>query len=446
MRRNGFVLIAVLWVVIFVGLIGLGFHNTSFLELKMTRNLLEQTRAQAMADSGVQRAIAELRSDESENKWDSLKDTWADNSVAFQEAEVTDGSYFTVYKDSLKNDGRPGYGLVDEESKININTVDEKTLLRLPGMTQERVDALLDWRDGDDNARSSGAESSYYLELPDPYSPRNGPFSTLDELLLVKGFDRKYVLGEDWNGNGVLDPAENDGEKNAPPDNADGKLDRGPLRYMTLWSYDKNQDGDGKQRININKAEENDLKERLGSDLSDSEIKAVIKFREDKKTGGEKRGNNEGGSGEKRREGEQNAFENIADLMNASVSKEKFIAVSDKITVTDDKVLPGRINVNTAPKEVLQCLFSKEQESLVEKIIDRREKQGAFEKIGDLLNVSGVEVDVFKRIEPHLCVRSNVFSMRSLGYREKSKALALTEAIIDRGAAPVAVKYWRNLR
>jgi type II secretory pathway component PulK len=463
MKHTGFVLIAVLWVLIVVGLVGLGFHNTSSLELKMTRNLLEETRARAMADSGIERAVAELRRDQSANKWDSLNDTWADSGAAFDEAEVADGSCFTVYKDSLKNDGRAGYGLVDEESKVNINAADENMLLRLPGMTQERVDSLLDWRDTDDETKGSGAESAYYLALSDPYKPRNGPFSTLDELLLVKGFDRRYVLGEDWNGNGVLDPAENDGDKNAPPDNSDGKLDRGLLRYATLWSYDRNQDGDGKERINVNKAEEKDLTERLKSDLTESEVKAVIKYRDDKKKGGgearqEKKGEGgegkEGnGEGKEERSGErnegnndENIFASIADIMNVPVEKEKFIAISDKITVTDEEVLPGRINVNTAPKEVLVCLFPEEQESLAEKIISRREEQGAFEKIGDLLKVPGIDVDVFRKIEPHLCVRSNVFTIRSLGYREKSKALAVTQAVIDRGQKPLTVKYRRNLR
>src|SRR5262249_43054378 len=50
---------------------------------------------------------------------------------------------------------------------------------------------LLDWIDGDDDARSGGSERMAYLGLTPPRRPANAPLSTLGELALVRGFDRE---------------------------------------------------------------------------------------------------------------------------------------------------------------------------------------------------------------------------------------------------------------
>ncbi len=61
-----------------------------------------------------------------------------------------------------------------------------------PDRIDAMVDAVVDWRDGNDAARE--AESSYYQSLSPPYSARNGPFVSLDELNLVKGFENPAII------------------------------------------------------------------------------------------------------------------------------------------------------------------------------------------------------------------------------------------------------------
>jgi general secretion pathway protein K len=61
--------------------------------------------------------------------------------------------------------------------------------------TEDIVNSLKDWLDlGDDDAITglNGAESDYYLGLDPPYSCRNGPFTHLGELLMVKGVKQEY--------------------------------------------------------------------------------------------------------------------------------------------------------------------------------------------------------------------------------------------------------------
>jgi DNA uptake protein ComE-like DNA-binding protein len=53
-------------------------------------------------------------------------------------------------------------------------------------------------------------ESSYYSSLPNPYQAKNGPLNSLDELLLVKGVTPYLLYGGDTNRNGVQDAGEQD--------------------------------------------------------------------------------------------------------------------------------------------------------------------------------------------------------------------------------------------
>src|SRR5205823_6857830 len=91
----------------------------------------------------------------------------------------------------------PSYGVMDESSKININTASANQLLLLPGMTDDTAGAIIDWRDEDSNiSNNGGAESEYYMSLPRPYQCKNAPFETVEELLLVKGFTPELLYGQ----------------------------------------------------------------------------------------------------------------------------------------------------------------------------------------------------------------------------------------------------------
>ena len=57
------------------------------------------------------------------------------------------------------------------------------------------VDSILDWKDADDLHRLNGAESDYYLSLPNPYRAKDANFDTLEELLLVRGVTPEILYG-----------------------------------------------------------------------------------------------------------------------------------------------------------------------------------------------------------------------------------------------------------
>jgi len=60
------------------------------------------------------------------------------------------------------------------------------------------VDSLLDWLDynDEDSERPNGAENEYYMGLENPYSCKNGPMDSVEELLLIKGITPTLYFGD----------------------------------------------------------------------------------------------------------------------------------------------------------------------------------------------------------------------------------------------------------
>ncbi len=86
-----------------------------------------------------------------------------------------------------------------------------RSLISQLGGKPEIVDALIDWLDPDNNVTGTeGAEDDHYKQRG--YRCKNGPLDSLDELLLVKGFDKELLI--DKNLKGYLTVAPTDGKVN----------------------------------------------------------------------------------------------------------------------------------------------------------------------------------------------------------------------------------------
>jgi len=73
------------------------------------------------------------------------------------------------------------------------------------------ADSLADWVDIDDEPRSQGAETDYYKARGYEEFPRQQSFSSLEEMILVRGMDAVERMKPDWrsyfsvNGDGIID-------------------------------------------------------------------------------------------------------------------------------------------------------------------------------------------------------------------------------------------------
>ncbi len=226
------------------------------------------------------------------------------------------------------------YGLVDEASKLNLNTATPAMLRALPGMTEDFVAAIIDWRDTNDDVTPGGAESETYAQKTPGYKAKNAPFESIEELALVNGATREILYGEDANLNGVLDPNEDDGGENLPADNTDGKLDAGVLSYVTVFSREPNKQSDGTARIDINQPGPN----------------AALNTLLNTKFGVSRAGEIMAAAG-------PGPFPaTVLFFVRSAMKEEEFAQIADALTTVTGDFRPGLINVNTASPAVLACV------------------------------------------------------------------------------------------
>jgi DNA uptake protein ComE-like DNA-binding protein len=354
----------------------------------------------------------------------------------------------------------------DESSRLNLNTASLEMLQNLSLLTSEQAAAIVDWRDTDSTTTPGGAENDYYNELEDPYDCANAPLQSVAEVLRVKGFSPTLLYGEDANRDGVLQTAEDDGDENDPPDNGDGELDRGILPYVTTSSYSTNLNAAGEKRLNLNTASNRELRSRLEGRVSKENLRKIVQYRKKKKfesiaqllTGEGVEKTVEEKSGEEDRDEDEELDKVGSDGEAASavlsestqegalVSFDEFKAIVDDLTITEDEKLPGLINVNTAPREVLVCLPGMTNQ-LADRIVERRSSDlGSFTTVADLGTVEGVDAEKFGSLLPYITVRSTVFEVLAVGYLPERKAYSSIEAKIDLGGEGAKLVYYRVIR
>jgi type II secretory pathway component PulK len=423
-NRNGLVLVAVLWAVVVLTIIAATLRLNYRLDTRVCVARMEELRCKWAGRAGVERAIGVLNDDFRAS--DSLTDLWSENEEDFNDINLERCS-FTVK-------------VIDEAGKLNVNIATKEQFLVLDDMTEEIADAIIDWRDKDETQSGRGVEDGYYRNLRYGYAIRNGPFKTIRELLRVKGVTEELLYGEDTNFNGRLDYNEKDGDESPPLDDGDDELDQGWIAYLTCYSYDEDEDASGEERININDAGEEELENSL--QIRKSQAKWIVKSRGEKK------------------------YESIADLISkASPEKvtggprrksneaepldlQTFSDIADKITVTGEGDIPGRININTAPKTVLAALLGADEraERLADDIITHREGLiGGMQSVADVMNVGSVSIDTFKKIANYITTRSDVFTIRCLATADRAGVGGVrlqTEAVVDRSERPCRVLYW----
>lgn len=259
-RRSGYALLAVLIVVVVLSLAAYRFADAMNAQYQVAARTTDAAQARAFAASGVHLAAGMLSdpttvaNELGGNPTDSP--AFAGVPVGPQNGPRGGGrvSLFNV-ADTYTATGEGRYavrtGAADEAGKLNLNAfiqldpngqVLHDALMKLPNMTEEVADAIVDWIDADDTERANGAESGYYSASPQPYRAKNGPLSSLDELLLVRGVTPQLLYGNDRNRNGRLDPGEEDGNE----------FNRGWSEFLTVYGRELNADTAGNPRTNLN--------------------------------------------------------------------------------------------------------------------------------------------------------------------------------------------------
>jgi DNA uptake protein ComE-like DNA-binding protein len=234
--------------------------------------------------------------------------------------------------DQTVNPDQISFSLIDEASKLNLNTATREMLEELPGMTAELAAAIIDWRDEDSEVTSGGAEDETYLRLNPPYRCKNADFESVGELRLVLGAHLDILFGEDTNMNGILDPNENDGDLSPPLDNRNGRLDGGILEFVTVHSRQSNLKEDGSTKVNVTDNNRQPLRDLLMESFGEQRATEVMA----------------------RLNGPPGTLNSLlAFYARSGLTEDEFTRIEGDLSTSNDPSVPGLVNVNTAPEEVL---------------------------------------------------------------------------------------------
>jgi general secretion pathway protein K len=194
--HRGIALPLVLWVLTLMSVVALSFTFLTRTEARSTFNFREATEKRLLAEAGIERGVMEI----------AYRTLFASQSQGPNAPELkmwrTDG---TVYREAL-GAGYYSVRIMDDSGKIAINGLTDANSIVLrnlllhqsvaPEVVDTIVDSILDWKDADELHRLSGAESDYYMSLPNPYKAKNANFDTVEELLLVKGMTPEILFGD----------------------------------------------------------------------------------------------------------------------------------------------------------------------------------------------------------------------------------------------------------
>jgi type II secretory pathway component PulK len=177
--RDGFALLAVLWMLGGGALLGALLVASTREAQRVAINRVALARARWLAEGCVERARAAV--DEAVGELAIDDSAWARLDRIVRTSPVTRGCDVAATPVGIT---------------LDVNWADDVTLRRFfagVGLTSEAADsltaAILDWRDADDDSRTSGAESRWY-ERAGRVPPRNADFATAEELQSVRGLDR----------------------------------------------------------------------------------------------------------------------------------------------------------------------------------------------------------------------------------------------------------------
>ena len=175
-NQRGLALIAVLWVTMLLAVIAASFTSSARTESRLARNMVENAKAEALADGAIHRAVLGVLEPDPERAW------------------RADG---TPYRMSY-GEGDVTIRIEDEDAKVDLNAAPPELLrglLLLVGVEEEAAeelaDRIVDYRDEDDQPEPNGAEDADYEAAGRAAGAIDRPLVTEAELLGVLGMSEE---------------------------------------------------------------------------------------------------------------------------------------------------------------------------------------------------------------------------------------------------------------
>jgi len=467
------ILLFVVMVVATLALVSLGLVGLATIEHKMVIHKGYSVQQVQLVYSGIDAAAQAIDDLDRPNIFD--------NPARFCGVEVLPEAWissewgmgrFTVFSPRCEQDQVRGirYGLTRESAKLSLEAIlawetesaglGAQALQKLPDITPTMIDSILDWLDADDDARPLGAESTYYQQEQKSYRPRNATPVDLEELLFIRGIERSLIFGKerqqtfgarqshlrkvhaaslDEMEDPFMVPTPSESLAPEPGEQAVGNATEWQF-LLTPYSAEKQVNSQGIVRIFLN---ERNL-EFLGSQLrlhqlDEEAIRFILAWR--------------------------NVMGNIADpidLLDAEITVEselvkspfscsdpiqyeRFLRLLDEATTVSAIIIRGRINVNEAPRLVLEAVPELTAD-LVTMIVDRRKPDSENHRHAVwLLAEQLVDKETMKQLSRRLTTGGDVYRIQVAGFFENKPTLSRAEAVLDATVKPPRTVFYKDL-
>jgi hypothetical protein len=505
--RRGIVLIVVLVLVVMVALAGFAFVGTMSTEYQAVKTSGDSMQARQTLYSAemLLRQFSELPASQQQDLGG-----WTNNPQMFRGVALVDSTQsdtvqltqttpagveadpqwqFTIIGGSTPAAQSVGlqYGVDNESTRLHLAAVlrwenDEpgagrEALLKLPQMTPQAADGILDWIDSDNDVREFGAESDEYQTALTPYAPRNDIPQSLEELLLVKGVTQPMLFGFDVDRNFYLDDNEQramqsaglqDGATTGVSGTTEDSNAFGWQRFLTVSSSESGRDQSGNRRIDLNQNSLPNLSSQLTPIFPPEIVTFIVLCRQYGPVDSAAATNaaTETASSFDPSVPAIIGFVSIAELIEATVN----IPTGDGETTTyasplktDSETirefLPilltrtvagkpnvGRINLNRAPRSVLSAI-PKLSDETVGRIVEQRSSldSTSSQSAAWLLTEEILSRESFRAVLPWLTTGGDTISGQIIVFRDFAGPFTRFEFTIDTALDPPRRVKWRNL-
>lgn len=193
-RQRGVALLLVLWACTLLAILLGGYAALARTEGLQARYQFAETHAHYAAEAGLMLALYKLQDPQPRNRWNG------------------DGQVYTFHYD----DATVKVSAINEGGKVDLNAATPEVLLGLfkaAGLDAQHAQALaanvVDWRSATDPS-GAGTDPAYRAAGRD-YSPRHGPFASIEELQMVLGmtpaiYQKVAPVVTVWSGAQIPDP------------------------------------------------------------------------------------------------------------------------------------------------------------------------------------------------------------------------------------------------
>ena len=372
---------------------------------------------------------------------------------------------FTVFSPKIEQEQVRGtrFGLTRESAKLSLETIlawetespgrGAQALQNLPGITSTVVDSILDWLDADDDARPQGAERPWYQQEQKD-GPRNAPIITLEELLLVRDVERTMIFGEDHR----LAFGANQSTLRRSPALPGGTPDPfAPLDFgasntqgydatswqflLTPYSAEKIVNPQNVVKVFLNESNLEFLESQLRlHQLDEESIRFILAWRN-------VRGN----------------IGNPLDLLDASITVDEFTTLPSPFSCSDPAqydrflrlldeavtnsaiVVRGRINVNEAPRPVLEAVPELTPD-IVTSILERRILGAETQRHPVWLLAEGiVDLAMMRTLSQRLTTGGDVYRIQVAGFFDGQPMFHRAEVVLDATVKPPRTVFYKDL-